>query len=158
MNGWYRHRCILIMTFTCPYMKAIEAIKPLTRIDRSSHHLISGKEIDRGRERWMTAECRPLNGIDYTPLFTHMLITLLLFKLQWIIDLPARSLQCRSGAWWNQRLRAAGIFACESERVGERRWAGVFCQTAQPWYEKEDLWIHCWMILWIMAYFFYLTR
>ena len=63
--------------------------------------------------------------------FTHELICLFSFflsfflffflmKLQWIIDWPECSLQCRSGARWNQRLQAAAIFPCKSIVIGRK--------------------------------------
>lgn len=57
--------------------------------------------------------------------FTHELICFFLsffykVKLQWIIDWPQCSLQCRSGARRNQRLQAHAIFLCNNIPIGRK--------------------------------------
>lgn len=57
-------------------------------------------------------------------------------KLQWIIDWPECSLQCRSGARWNQRLQAAAIFPCKSIVIGRKVVMSEIYAVKQRWDKK----------------------
>ena len=57
-------------------------------------------------------------------------------KLRWIIDWPECSLQCRSGARWNQRLQAAAIFPCKSIVIGRKVVMSEIYAVKQRWDKK----------------------